>query len=148
MNYHVYRSDTTVKNACDHREVYKVHNIDAARLMELMPLFGVGIAAGKVHLFPAWRDVASGIIGVAAFLSRDAFYLVVSTDNKDDDEIVTTWFTQLHNKEMELKVLESITDLDVAAQLAACFDETDNYEIYLNKAHDLYRCHYVEVCNG
>lgn len=144
MNYHVYRSDTTVKNGCDHREVSKVHNMDADNLALLMPLFGVGIQKGEVKLFPAWCDVASGIIGVAAYMAKDAFYLVVSTDNSDDDEIVLTWFTQLHDKEMGLTVLETISSLEVALQLGICFDETDNYEIYLNKAHDLYRCHYVE----
>lgn len=145
MNYHIYRSNTTVKNEVDHRTVSKLHNIQQAELMKYMPLFDVGVATGKVHLFPAWCDVASGIIGVAAFINKDAFYLVVSTDNSNDDEIVETWFTQLHDKEMALTVLESISDLDVIAQLVACYDETDNYEIYLNKAHDLYRCHYVEV---
>jgi hypothetical protein len=144
MNYHIYRSDTKIKNGCDHREVSKFHNIDAKELVSIMPMFGVGIEKGEVNLFPAWCDVANGVIGVAAYYAEDAFYLVVSTDNSDDDEIVITWFAQLHDKEMGLTVLETIGSLEVALQLAGCFEETDNYEIYLNKAHDLYRCHYVE----
>lgn len=145
MNFHIYRSDTTVKNEIDHREVQKHHNITAAQFSELMPMFGVGLELGKIHLSPAWVEVASGIIGVAAYIDKDAFYLVATTDNSDDDEIVTTWFNQLHDKEMGLTVLETITKAEIKAQLEKCFDETDNYEIYLNKAHDLYRCHYVET---
>lgn len=147
MNYHLYRSDTKLKNECDHREVTKVHNLTLERLNVFMPMFAVGLEAGEVHLFPTWCDVSSGIIGVAAYINKDMFYLVVSTDNINDDEIVTQWFNQLHDKEMELKVLEHITAEEVKAQMNKCFDETDNYEIYLNRAHELMRCHYVEVKN-